>query len=195
MKLLGAVLVSLVAVGCGRKKSDEYAPLIERAARFAKNACACNVAACAKSEQKGFSEFLDGYLKTVKDPEPPEAVKKQLEASLDEAHACVDKLEKLAEPPPTGSGGGGGTGQVQAIIDRLTKAKDAMCACQDIPCIQKVSEELTAFSADLANMTEVPTDAQIAAMTEISEHASECATKVGPAGSAEAGSGSAAPSE
>jgi hypothetical protein len=104
-------------------------------------------------------------------------VKEQVKTAIGNAQRCVHKFDSMAEPAGSG-GAGGGTGQVQGIIDRLAKAKDAMCACQDLPCIQKVSEELSAFSADLAKLTEVPTDAQIAAMTELSDHASECMTKV-----------------
>jgi hypothetical protein len=69
----------------------------------------------------------------------------------------------------------------EAAIVKLQQLSDAMCACADRPCSERVIEGLTQWGQALAGTMAKETEDQARQLTAINEHLTRCLTKLSPA--------------
>jgi hypothetical protein len=93
----------------------------------------------------------------------------------------VDGKWYLAEPPKISKGGGAG-----AQIAKMAEFRDQMCACKDLACTKKVSDDMTTWAMDAAkNDPEPPrmTEEDTKKATQIGEEMGQCMQKAAGMGS------------
>jgi hypothetical protein len=69
----------------------------------------------------------------------------------------------------------------EAAIVKLQQLSDAMCACADQPCSERVIEGLTQWGQAMAGTMAKETEDQARQLTAINEHLTRCLTKLSPA--------------
>src|SRR5690242_16359679 len=95
----------------------------------AQSSCADDVKKAMDSWEKALSEKMD---KGSKDDQPPENLMERGDKADKELRACKKDIQKA-----------GGAAQAKESIAKMTGFKDAMCACKDSACAQKVSDDMT----------------------------------------------------
>ncbi|MFT3695745.1 MAG: hypothetical protein QM831_21590 [Kofleriaceae bacterium] len=164
-KISMVVLAMFLAVGC----KDKWDKAISDMNGFKDEMCACKDKACTDGVKKKMNDWEEKMSKEFgKDEKPPEKLMEKGDAIEKEMKACRKKIEKEA----------GGAKAAEAL-KKMTGFKDAMCACKDAACAQKVTDDMTAWSkaqaADVDSMGAMDEDTT-KKMTDVSNDLGKCMT-------------------
>ena len=192
IKQLAIVVFVVGAVACGKgdkceKAYDKVAPLMKGMDKSDK-----------KDDKDDRAKMVDKCKADLKDhPEREKMLDCILGVSGD---LTMDKMiecskEEKAERKKGGDDKGddkgaadkGGGGSLGDMMAKMTEFKDKMCACADSPCAQKVSDEMTKWSTDMAKDMKEPPKMSVEdtkKATEIGEAMGKCMQKAMGAGSA-----------
>ncbi len=187
MKFSMTVLVAVLAFAACKKDKGDAA--LDKMSSFKDQACACKDKACIDKVQGDMIKWASEQ-KDMENMKPTEAQKKRGKEITDAMEACTTKIEEAE-----------GGAKAKEAMTKMTAYADQMCACKDTACATKVSDEMTAWSKEMASSgTSAPkmSEEDTKKATEIGMRMAECMqTAMGAgaaAGSAAAGSadGSAA---
>ena len=170
-------IVALVFVAACSKGGMDAA--LDKMASFKDQVCACKDEACVDGVKKDMDKWMEGN-KDLKKKEPSEAQKKRGDEIFKALDECKEKIEGTA-----------GAAKVGEAVTKMKGFADAMCACKDAACANKVNDEMAAYAKTMMDMKAKPTEAQMKEMTEISTRLGEC---MGKAMAPADGAGSAADS-
>lgn len=144
--------------------------------------CDCKDKDCVEKVEEEFKEIGKKYRDEKDDPSPE--TKKQAKEIMGEYRDCRRKVKHggggAGEGDGDGEGNSKGAAAAAEAVSKMTGFKDSMCKCADKACADKVTEEMTKWSSEMAktgatNMKPSPEDAK--KMGELSTAMGECLTK------------------
>jgi hypothetical protein len=131
--------------------------------------CACTDKACTDRVETDRRAWRDAMRERFRDSkvEPSEAQEKRGDTSEKAYRDCRRKLR------------GPGASIADAMV-KMVEFKDKMCVCKDKPCADKVVDEMSKWSQEMAANADPDTkasDDDIKKMQEVTEQFTNCATK------------------
>jgi hypothetical protein len=160
------VVCALVAMA-GCRDKDKWDKMLAEAEDFKDKLCACKDKACVDGvdqDMKAWDKAMNEKL--GKDEKPPDKVADNVYALMEEMRECTKGVRKAA-----------GVEAVSAAIKMLSEFKDQMCACKDVACANKVSDEMTKWSHEKPQ-TDAPPDVEsLKQMEDLTKQMTACMTK------------------
>jgi hypothetical protein len=166
-----AMIVACVVsvLGCSKSKIDQA---LGELGDLKDKMCKCEDRECAEKVHDEYNRLGDKYRDLFeKDKDVPKD-------KLDKADELGKELKKCRREAKRK-----GKGSFEDALAKMTEFKDRICACADKPCAQKVTDDMTAWSQEMAkNAGDMkpddvsPDDAK--KMAEISKRMGDCSMKV-----------------